>query len=380
MGPQAAPNPGPGKPALIVLSGLLLGLLLAACDAGSAAEQPLDAPPVHIVEVLAATRTSADGKLVYEPLAADGSTAVLPTTAFKIRFDRLLLPVSASRQAICLQPLLKQVLGPSDCSAGLFLEPSYDPVRREVVYRQLPTGAGLTPGIAYALTAYFPEEGTPFGFRSFEGTPLATITRFELGVRDDGGAPFDLLPDIDRYCTAPDPACAGDGCARSVAGILGASGCGAASCHGGAAAAEGLDMRSPQGLLDTAIGRSAHGTQTGEDGRDPDETPLRFARAMPVVDPRAPGNSYLVYKLLANTHTPLEVPFTGEPGAVPAEVARVQRSIITGMPMPPSTAYEASLRPGEAEWIRGVDPPGRAARDVPVILQTTRLRPPRLAA
>ena len=72
---------------------------------------------------------------------------------------------------------------------------------------------------------------------------------------------------------------------------------------------------------------------------------------MPVIDPSVPGNSYLVYKLLANPHTPLEVPFPGPAGEEPHEVGRLRATIVTGMPMPPSTAPAAALRDGEAEWI-----------------------------
>ncbi|APR78110.1 Hypothetical protein A7982_03457 [Minicystis rosea] len=327
-------------------------MLLGACDAGAAAEQPVDVPPLHVVDVLAATGTTPDGKLLYEPLARDGSTYVLSTTAIKVRFDRLLLPVSASRQAVCLQPLLKDVRSPTDCNAGLFLEPAYDPVRREVTFR-LALGTKLTPGLLYTLTAYLAVKDTPFGFQSFDGAPLPALVRFEMGVKNDGDTPppEDLLPANDHYCAGPVPSCEGDDCGRSVAAIFGATGCGSASCHGSADTAAGLDTTSASGLEASAIGRSAHGTQTGEHARDPDELPARFGRAMPIVDPAAPGNSYLLYKLLANPKTPLEVPFDGAPGAVPSEVQRVQRTIIAGMPMPPSTAIEATLRPGEAEWI-----------------------------
>jgi hypothetical protein len=287
---------------------------------------------------------------VYEPLAANGTTQVLTTTPFKIRFDRLLLPSTATRQAICLQPLLKKVIAPQDCTAGVFLEPSYDPVRHEVVFRQNPATPPLAAGIAYTLTAYVAIDAGSGGFRSIEGTGLPELRRFDLGVRPDGDQPppFDTGPVGDHYCAGPDPGCTGGACARSVSGIFG--GCGVSTCHGGPQPAEGLDLSSAAGIA-AAIGRAAHETQTGEHARDPDESPPRFGRAMPTLDPRVPGNSYLVYKLLANRRTPLEVPFPGPAGEEPPEVRRIRSTVIAGMPMPPSNAPAAVLRDGEAEWI-----------------------------
>lgn len=346
-------------------------LPIAACDAGSPDEQPLDAPPVHVIDVLGATSVAGD-KLAYERLAPDGSTQILTTSAIKIRFDRLLHPTSASRQAICLQPVLHEVKTPADCTAGLFLEPAYDPVRREATYR-LSLEQTFVPDTVYELTAYAPLDTTSGGFRSFEGTPLGAVSRHAFSVRHDGDEPppRDLIPTDDHYCKGADaecvPRCAKacketyeaddgtlgdclDGCAtacpRPVAEILGPGGCALKACHGADASA-GLDMRTAKTLAYTAVSRVAHETQTGEEARNPDVNPSRFGRAMPIIDRGAPGHSYLVYKLLANPQTPLEVPFPADG----AEVRRVQSTIITGAPMPPSTAFTATLRAHEMEWI-----------------------------
>jgi len=230
---------------------------------------------------------------------------------------------------------------------GAFLEPAYDPVRREVVYRQRPSFPRLTANTAYEITAYVALDPTQFGFRSFDGVPLAEIARFELNVQDDGGhpTPYDVPPTADHFCTPPAPG------ARGVRDILGPGGCGYSPCHGGSAPPEGLNLGSAAGLSATAIGQSAHGTQLGERGRTADETPSRFGRAMPILDRGVPGNSYLVYKLLADPQAKLEVPFPSDGGAVPPEVKRIQDSIIAGMPMPPSNGWTAALREGEAEWV-----------------------------
>lgn len=329
---------------------LLLGLLLLpACDAGAAGEQPLDTPPIHITAILAATSATGDSpaRLAYTPLAPDGLTSVVGTTAFRIRFDRLLAPVSAARQSVCLQPLLKDVRSPGDCTIPLYLEPTYDPVRREATFRQSPMAAPLTSGILYEISAYTALDEAAPGFRSFDGAPLPTVVRYELGVLavSDPPPPADPLPTADHYCTPPDPACLGAACARSVAAVLAACG----TCHGAEPAA-GLDLATAAGLASTAFGQPAHGSETGENAGDPDTVGLRFGRAMPIIDPGAPGNSYLLYKLVANPHNPLTVPFAGPPGATPPEVLRAQRTIIAGLPMPPD-ASGVTLRAREAEWI-----------------------------
>ena len=311
----------------------------------------------------------ADGRLVYTSLAPNGASEILSTSALKIRFDRLLHPGSATRQAICLQPVLHEVTTIADCAAGLFLEPAYDPVRREVVYRH-PPGQRLTPGLVYQLTAYSSLSVAEAGFRSFEGTPLEGVSRHAFSVRQDGDPkpPRDDIPTADHFCNSADPqcfsrckasctdgcgsddgclgpcldACAND-CPRSIHDLLG--GCAFSSCHGGPQPAAGLDMRSGSALTATAIGHAAHGTQTSGGAHVVEANPSRFGRAMPLVERGAPGNSYLVYKLLANPGTPLEVPFPT------AELQRVQSTLVVGAPMPPSQAVTARLRALEAEWI-----------------------------
>lgn len=325
---------------------------------------------MHVTEVLGAT-SEADGVLRYEPIAADGTTAILSSSAIKIRFDRLLHPGSVTRQAICFQPLVKKVVGSGDCTAGAFLEPTYDPVRREVTFRH-PPGGGLAGGLVYTLTVYVGVDPAGPGFRSFEGTPLDAIARFELRVRPDGGVapPPDPLPAGEHWCASADPACAPAcgpscdaecagsascrdtcvaaceaACPRSVAEILGARGCGSGGCHGGAEPAAGLDLASNEGLLHTAVEVVAHGAQTGGGAHDPEANPARFGRAMPVIARGAPGLSYLLYKVLASPQTPLEAPISE------AERERVQNTIIVGAPMPPDDAPAAQLRAGEAEWL-----------------------------
>lgn len=115
----------------------MLAAGLAGCDAGSKDTQPLNLPPVHVTSVLAATGL-VNGAFDYHALSPGDS--VLSTTAFKIQVDRLLLPSTVNRQAVCLQPMFGNVVQPGDCSAPgaiSLLHPSYDPVRREVTYYQM---------------------------------------------------------------------------------------------------------------------------------------------------------------------------------------------------------------------------------------------------
>lgn len=300
---------------------------------------------------------SGDGaSLVFAPVdVAGGSTKVVSTTSFKLQFDRLLLPSSATRQAVCLESVLTNVVNASGCTAGLVLAPSYDPVRREVTYRQVPGNPRMIPGARYQLSVYTAIADTDSGIRSFDGVPLEVPASVEVGVLDDPPGvvpPYEPLPTGDHFCTAPDPLCTGT-CARSVSTMLG--GCAYAGCHAGnpTMAAEGLELGSPATLLATAIGHTAHETETGEPAA---ESSLRFGRAMPVLDVAVPGNSYLIYKLLARHGLPLSLPFppdpSGDPTVDPPEVVRLRNSVVVGMPMPPDDASSLTpLRAGEPEWL-----------------------------
>lgn len=347
--------------------------------------QPIDAPAITIVDIQGATY--AGGAYVYGPL---GAVAVVANTPFRIHFDRLLRPDTATRQSLCLQPLSKPVVNSADCADGVFLEPAYDPVRRELTYRQSPSKPPLMAGGHYRLTTYVPTEASPAGFRSFEGTPLGASVTVLFTVSTDAGPPptYDVVSSADHFYTSPAPTCtktcnplctarfgANDpreqpceiaclaACPRSVSDILGQNGCALNYCHGptqdgGAFEPEGLVMSSIAELHATAIGRVAHETQTGEEPRVVNDAPSRFGRAMPVLEAFSPGNSYLVYKLLANRQTRLANPFPGTPDPPPdggdwgeaPEVRRLRTTLVVGLPMPPA-GNAAYLRDGEIEWL-----------------------------
>lgn len=361
----------------------LLGSAAAGCDRGS--EQTEPAPPaLHLIEVLVTTGVDADGTPTRSRVAADGSTAgVLGSSSIVLRFDRFLDPVSATRQAICLQPTLGRPASYAECDGVDFLSPSYDPVRREVVYRQA-AGARLQAQTRYSLTIMRPPDDAYPGFRAFDGALLDRATTFELTtIAADPAAARDELPDVgDRWCSdAPCvarcehaqsvanciAACAGDpdACAAScrstclerctpgARSVLAA--CAVGGCHAPAAAgsgelgaAEGLDLSSPAGIAATAMGRVAHGAQQGEHAARAETRPTRFGRAMPLIAPGSPGNSYLVYKqLLGEAYAASAASPGGD------ELSRLRAAFAVGMPMPPSPPAWPGLDGLDAElsWI-----------------------------
>ena len=208
--------------------------------------------------------------------------------------------------------------------------------------------------------------------RSFDGIPLQAPVHVEFDILPDPDGvlpPYDPVPSGDHFCTAPDPTCT-DGltCARSVSVMLG--GCALSGCHyqsptaqpfdSDAGAAEGMQLGTPALILATAVSQTAHETETGEAALTPEADDPRFGRAMPILAPTVPGDSYLIYKLLAHPGVILQNPFPPDPtsaSAVAPEIVRLQDELVVGMPMPPSTVPLAMPRggtngnPGEMEWL-----------------------------
>lgn len=148
-------------------------------------------------------------------------------------------------------------------------------------------------------------------------------------------------------------------CPNSIAVSL--SSCAFSGCHAPTldgttgsllvGAAMGMEL-TPEGLYATAINRVARQTQQGERASLPDKNPLRFGRAMPIIDAAAadaaggnPGNSYLLYKLAVGRSA------IGEAAVDPAEIDRLRASVVAGMPMPPSSNLRDIDLKAIAEWI-----------------------------
>lgn len=311
--------------------------------------------------------TGVDGGLAHtEPLNRDGSTKVLTVSSFRVRFDRFLLPATAIRQSVCLQPLTQPVETLADCRAGVFLEPAYDPVRREVVYRQR-RGTRLATNTTYKLTVLAPTAADSLdGFRAFDGAALTENVALEFvtvgadppdAERDVGARDRDAFcatspaceaacatSDETRACVAADcapadTACAArclDGCKRLCAPSAILATCALGGCHRGGSdrargAAMGLDLSTPEAIFRTAIGKVAHQAQVGEHAEQAESAPSRFGRAMPLIDAANPGNSYLLYKLLI-----APVYAESELGPSTDELERLRASFVVGLPMPPA--------------------------------------------
>lgn len=102
------------------------------------------------------------------------------------------------------------------------------------------------------------------------------------------------------------------------------------------AIAMGLDLKTAVAIRETAIGETAHQTQMGEESLVGDDNPLRFGRAMPLIDPGNPGNSYLLYKVVANDLTfvdGLDDEASLDP-LLAEEIDRLRASVVVGLPMP----------------------------------------------
>lgn len=358
--------------------------------------------------------TDEDGRPVQSELTE--GTEVLSTASFTIRFDRFLLPNSASRQSLCLRANLADVATLEDCTGAVFLEPTYNPVKREITYRQRADEPSLLSGTTYKLTVLAPGgQVASAGIRAFDGAPLAASRAFEFTTlaTDPVGSTLETLSTDDLFCrskkqciaecaatttsvvmcetagncqscaaacncapgdlsctnncagddeackaactacndcqTACRPVCV-DRCPDSVSTAL--TNCAFASCHRedrddtGAllkGAAMGLDLSSAEAIVATAINKVAHQTQQGEHADTIDRSPLRFGRAMPLIDAATPGepggfpgNSYLLYKLAIGPGA------TGASAPTVEEGARLRNTVVMGLPMPPKQGARIS--------------------------------------
>ncbi len=267
-------------------------------------------PAVNLVSVSVTT----DGP-VQSPLVS-GSTVALANTRIDLLFDRYLDPRSVLRQSVCLRSDSVIPTAAEECTGGVFLNPVYNPASRTVSYFIDPGNASpILPAAVHYLTVYR-GTGDELGFRAFDGAPLAQAQAFFFDVTDPGGLqpqvpvvdPTDCLLELGTSC----------------------GNCHAAQTPLGEAItpAMGLELNPTDRFLATSL-RPAHGMSIGSTGNDPlARRPDRFGAGMPVIAPGDPGNSYLLYKMLAREDP---APATLAPG----ETDRL-RAFITGAPMPPS--------------------------------------------
>ncbi len=289
-----------------------------ACDAGVCAECDENADCAS-----GSCAPGTTGRLcqVMTPVAPDGSTVARSNTRIEIVFDRYLDSRSATRQAICLSSEDVDVETLEDCNTTVAIADGpvgvfYDPAGRVVTY-YLPQENPALPAALHKLTVL---TGLDTSFRAFDGAPLAG----KVEVRFTPDATTGLEPQ-----RAPNDADI-DLC-RDARTVL--SGC--TTCHQDNPSADpvrvapaGLDLSSFDAIAATGFG-VAHGASLGASGRQPEAAPPRFLAGMPVLSlvGRSPGNSYLVYKVLARTEVDALT-------LAPGETDRL-RAALTGMPMFP---------------------------------------------
>jgi hypothetical protein len=253
----------------------------------------------------------------------------VPGTPIELAFDRLLLPSSVTRQTFQLQDL-----------AGNFLQPvpSYDPVSRVVRL----CISGLQPDQSYRVTIAAPGDGgDPNGLRAIDGALLDPTQTNQVEFPVTSGAAY---TGVDA-CQSPTPI---DFC-KDVLPVF-ASKCNGGACHSGSLPAAGLLMTTPSGIRETAINRVAQGSNTGP--RSVSQAPTRpFGVDMPIIDAaNAPGDSWLVYKLL------LAVPpeCSSTQGAAPCnpDAGVPQQRLAT-----PWSVLSDSERATLSDWILGREMP-----------------------
>jgi hypothetical protein len=309
-----------------------LGFALAGCDRGHP-DADLDAPPVKLIKAQVGLGIGGDpNPSNYQDLDENApSSEVGPKWSIRLRFDRFLLPAETFRQSICVQsdPEMKPVKSYKDCTSPVYFETVYDPVSRSIVYWQREDSGQeqMKPGTPYLITVFPKTDVASGGIQAFDGAPLDRTYTFRFTTAEASPTDVaDALPTQELFCT-------------SVKDFLG--GCAFSNCHFNTTdsktdqlvgAAAGLDLNNPLRISATAIGHTAHGTQTGEHADDVDRSSPRFGKAMPIIDPGFPGNSYILYKLLSNP-TNLAI-LADRPSD--AEVARLRAGVVVGMPMPPA--------------------------------------------
>jgi hypothetical protein len=142
------------------------------------------------------------------------------------------------------------------------------------------------------------------------------------------------------------------------------AGCASSSCHG-ADQRMGLHLEDVPGLLETAINRVAHETDSGSKTGTVVAYPPRFGVDMAVIAPFKPENSYLMYKLALKPENyrddatgetcfssyPLLPPPATCPEDLGDEAARLGDAFVKGSPMPLDPSRSIDARKIQA-WIK----------------------------
>jgi hypothetical protein len=337
--------------------------------------------------------TGATVGYVSTPVALDGSTRPTTGTSIRVRVNRYLDPASASRQALCVQSSTDDVPSIVACSAGLVLRPSYDPVSRTAAYFLETDQTQLAPDTLYRITLFRRAGEDGFGLRAFDGPALGGPFVLEFRTESphpDGPAPTDGPDTSINFCKPtrcfavcgqlPEEqraACA-ETCTPGIEDAL--ESCAFGGCHQTTADQKppmGLDLYAPEGLQATAIARVAHGSMRGAGAQNADLAGLAFGRAMPLIAPGDPGNSYLLYKVLAHPGFDPAVAAPAQqlaPGLEAGESERLRASVIVGSPMPPTSNGDGPEAPAVSDPL-AVERALRISRWIAAGADTTRCGP-----
>jgi hypothetical protein len=262
-----------------------------ACDPGPHEDVPIgNGAPVNLVCI---NHTC--------PPDSFGATETVPCDGrIELAFDRLLLPLSITRQTFPLRDL-----------QGNFATPNvaYDPVARVVTISTPVDDAGtcwLSQTQTYRLSIASPgDAGDVNGLRAIDGTPYAVPAQAAMGYEFRVGPPG---PPVDGGASVA-PARV-DFC-KDILPIF-QQRCSLSTCHGAVppppgpyVAAAGLVLTSNDGVAHTAIGRVSQGSNTGPHAGMAEPPLLQFNVDVPIVDPGSspagggnPGHSWILYKLL----------------------------------------------------------------------------------
>jgi hypothetical protein len=276
-------------------------------NGGAANATGADAATSRDAASIADAQSVADAESGFVPI--DPHCGVPTNAAIELRFDRYLLPSTASRASIAVFTGRR--------SNSVFFDTNYDPLERVVTFRPS-YGSKFLPGVVYEVQITVPDAAGSAGFRAFDGAPLAPYAK--------GGPLLTFVFRTAVQATATAPTVAPSSC-RDVLAAFARGGC--PSCHSSQPDTTfGLALDSGAALAQTAIQKVARETEDGPYTGRPATSPLRFGVAMPLILPDDPGSSYLFYTLLSNPKN-----FAGD-GACTTEHI---------VPLPNGTCVEASV-------------------------------------
>ena len=204
-----------------------------------------------------------------------GDCGFAPNAALRFKFDRWLIPTTATRQSVAL--------GTEGTHLGVFLHPDYDVTARVLTLRPDTPLAADTAYILNLTAAGDDPNGN--GLRAYDGRGLEKSQALVFRTTMRAAEP------------APESPIVAGNCSEIVAAFAQA-GCTALSCHGSHEPRMGLALDGTSGLKATAINHVAHETQSGTEITERVVSGGRFGTQMPIIDPGRPENSYLMYKLL----------------------------------------------------------------------------------